>query len=45
MLENGTVTVQDCMLTVLEEEFEYHRYAVRDLAAIEATDPRSRGLT
>jgi DinB family protein len=37
------VTVQDCMLTVLEEEFEHHRYAVRDLAAIEATDRRSRG--
>ena len=35
VLENGTVTVHDCVLTVLEEEFEHHRYADRDLAALE----------
>src|SRR5262245_59583695 len=31
VLENGTVTVLDCIWTVLEEEFWHHRYAVRDL--------------
>jgi hypothetical protein len=34
-LENGTVTVRDCISTVLEEEFEHHRRAVRDLATFE----------
>jgi hypothetical protein len=32
VLENGTVTVRDCVFTVLEEEFQHHRYALRDLA-------------
>jgi hypothetical protein len=32
----GTVTVHECVFTVLEEEFEHHRYADRDLAALEA---------
>ena len=36
VLENGTVTVHDCVLTVLEEEFEHHRYADRDLAVLES---------
>jgi hypothetical protein len=35
VLENGTVTVRDCISTVLEEEFEHHRRAVRDLATFE----------
>jgi hypothetical protein len=29
-------TVRSCLHTILEEEWEHHRYAVRDLAAIEA---------
>jgi hypothetical protein len=32
----GTVTVHQCVFTVLEEEFEHHRYADRDLAVIES---------
>jgi hypothetical protein len=36
VLENGTVTVHDCVFTVLEEEFEHHRYADRDLAVLES---------
>jgi hypothetical protein len=36
VLENGTVTVHDCVLTVLEEEFEHDRYADRDLAVLES---------
>jgi hypothetical protein len=36
VLENGTATVQDCVFTVLEEEFEHNRYADRDLALIES---------
>jgi hypothetical protein len=36
VLENGTVTVQDCVFTVLEEEFEHNRYADRDLTVIES---------
>jgi uncharacterized protein YjbI with pentapeptide repeats len=35
VLEAGTVTVQECVFTVLEEEFEHHRYADRDLAVLE----------
>lgn len=31
VLENGSATVVDCIYTVFEEEFEHHRYAVRDL--------------
>jgi hypothetical protein len=29
-------TVRSCLHVILEEEWEHHRYAVRDLAAIEA---------
>jgi hypothetical protein len=29
-------TVRSCLRTILEEEWEHHRYAVRDLDAIEA---------
>jgi hypothetical protein len=36
VLENGTVTVHDCVFTVLEEEFEHDRYADRDLAVLES---------
>jgi hypothetical protein len=36
VLENATVTVHDCVLTVLEEEFEHHRYADPDLAVLES---------
>jgi len=35
VLENGTVTVLDCLWTVMEEEFWHHRYARRDLAILE----------
>jgi len=37
VLENGTVTVLDCLQTVLEEEFWHNRYARRDLAVLEQT--------
>ena len=30
------VTTRSCLHTILEEEWEHHRYAVRDLDAIEA---------
>jgi hypothetical protein len=30
-------TVRSCLHTILEEEWEHHRYAVRDLDAVEAT--------
>jgi DinB superfamily len=30
-------TVLSCLHTILEEEWEHHRYAVRDLDAIEST--------
>jgi len=36
VLQAGTVTVHDCVFTVLEEEFEHHRYADRDLAVLES---------
>jgi hypothetical protein len=36
VLENGEVTVLDCVFTVLEEEFEHNRYADRDLAVLES---------
>jgi hypothetical protein len=36
VLEAGSVTVYDCLFTVLEEEFEHHRYADRDLAVLES---------
>jgi hypothetical protein len=32
VLENGVVPLRECIYTVFEEEFEHHRYAVRDLA-------------
>jgi hypothetical protein len=35
VLENGTVTVLDCIQTVMEEEFWHNRYAQRDLAVLE----------
>lgn len=31
VLENGTVPLLECLYTVLEESFEHHRYALRDL--------------
>ena len=42
VLENGTVTVHDCLFTVLEEEFEHHRYVDRDLAVLESRARRDR---
>ena len=36
VLENGPHSVRDCIFTVLEEEFWHHRYADRDLTALEA---------
>jgi hypothetical protein len=35
VLENGTAPVRECLQTVFEEEFEHHRYAIRDLAQLE----------
>ncbi len=32
-----------CLHTILEEEWEHHRYAVRDLDAIEADPGRGSG--
>jgi DinB superfamily/Pentapeptide repeats (8 copies) len=37
VLENGTNPVQECIYTVLEEEFWHNRYALRDLALLQAT--------
>ena len=42
VLENGTVTVQECVFTVLEEEFEHNRYADRDLTVLESHPGRDR---
>jgi hypothetical protein len=39
VLENGPHRVRECISTVLEEEFWHHRYAVRDLAELEAGIP------
>ncbi len=36
VLENGTNPVQECICTVFEEEFWHNRYALRDLAQLEA---------
>lgn len=36
VLENGTVPLQECIFTVFEEEFWHDRYALRDLALLEA---------
>jgi len=35
VLENGPNPVRECVYTVLEEEFEHNRYALRDLAELE----------
>ncbi len=37
VLENGTNPLQECVYTVLEEEFWHNRYAQRDLALLEAS--------
>jgi hypothetical protein len=42
VLENGPNPVQECLYTVFEEEFWHHRYAVRDLAHLEASEEASR---
>jgi uncharacterized damage-inducible protein DinB len=36
VMENGTVPLIECICTVLEEEFEHRRYAMRDLATLTA---------
>src|SRR3954466_8732604 len=36
VLENGTNPLQECLYTVLEEEFWHNRYAVRDLDQLQA---------
>ena len=36
VLENGTNPLQECIYTVFEEEFWHNRYALRDLAELEA---------
>jgi hypothetical protein len=36
VLENGPRAIRECISTVFEEEFWHHRYAVRDLAILEA---------
>ena len=36
VLENGTCPVNECLYTVFEEEFWHLRYALRDLAQLEA---------
>jgi DinB superfamily/Pentapeptide repeats (8 copies) len=36
VLENGTNPLQECLYTVFEEEFWHNRYALRDLALLEA---------
>jgi hypothetical protein len=38
VLENGTNPLQECVYTVLEEEFWHNRYARRDLALLEAAN-------
>ena len=38
VLENGTNPLQECMYTVFEEEFWHNRYALRDLAQLEAAN-------
>jgi hypothetical protein len=37
VLENGTNPVEECIYTVFEEEFWHNRYALRDLAELEAS--------
>ena len=36
VLENGTNPLQECIFTVVEEEFWHNRYALRDLTQLEA---------
>jgi hypothetical protein len=36
VLENGTCPLQECLFTVFEEEFWHNRYALRDLAHLQA---------
>jgi hypothetical protein len=36
VLENGLNPLQECLFTVFEEEFWHNRYALRDLAQLEA---------
>ncbi len=36
-------TVLSCLHTIVEEEWEHHRYAVRDLDVIEATSTAGLG--
>jgi hypothetical protein len=36
VLENGTNPLQECIYTIFEEEFWHNRYALRDLAQLEA---------
>jgi hypothetical protein len=36
VLENGTNPLHECIYTVFEEEFWHNRYALRDLAQLEA---------
>jgi hypothetical protein len=36
VVENGTVTVRECIYAVFEEEFEHNRYALRDLTLLES---------
>ena len=36
ILENGTTPLLECIYTVFEEEFWHNRYALRDLAVLEA---------
>jgi hypothetical protein len=38
VLENGTNPLQECIYTVFEEEFWHNRYALRDLAQLEAAN-------
>jgi hypothetical protein len=40
VLENGRVTVRNCVHVVLEEEFHHLRYAVRDLDHLDPPAPR-----
>ncbi len=42
VLENGTVSLIECLYTVFEESFEHHRYAVRDL---DRMDTRTAGAS
>jgi hypothetical protein len=39
VLENGASPLRDCIFTVFEESFWHNRYALRDLAVLEAGSP------